>query len=123
MPIAETGDKRWLDLWPQKPETGSSSLGRPKNGGLDWAMDPSYPRLMPNFSHGTAGVAFFLARLYEETREEEYLDAALAGAKYLLSIAKTDGDACLIFHDEPDDKDLYYLGWCHGPVGTANLVL
>ena len=33
----------------------------------------------------------------------------------------TDGDSCLIFHDEPDNKDLYYLGWCHGPVGTARL--
>jgi lantibiotic modifying enzyme len=96
-------------------------LGKPKGGGLDWAMDPNDPRLMPNFAHGTAGVAYFLARLYEETKKKEYLDAALAGGRYLLSIAKTDGDACLIFHNEPDGKDLYYLGWCHGPVGTANL--
>lgn len=84
-------------------------------------MDPSYPRLMPNFSHGTAGIAFFLARLYEETGSKQFLDAALAGGRYLLSIAKTDGNACLIFHNEPDGQDLYYLGWCHGPVGTANL--
>jgi len=96
-------------------------LGTPKNGGLDWAMDPSFPRRMPNFAHGTAGVAYFLARLYEETKKKEYLGAALAGARYLLSIAKTDGNACLIFHNEPDGKDLFYLGWCHGPVGTANL--
>ena len=116
----ETGDKRWLSL-AAKAGDRLLELGRPKNGGLDWTMDPSYPRLMPNFSHGAAGVAFFLARLYEETKAEKYLNAALAGAKYLLSIAKTDGEACLIFHDEPDNKDLYYLGWCHGPVGTANL--
>jgi len=116
----ETGDRRWLSL-AAKAGDRLLELGRPKNGGIDWAMDPSYPRLMPNFSHGTAGVAFFLARLYEETKAEKYLNAALAGAKYLLSIAKADGEACLIFHDEPDNKDLYYLGWCHGPVGTANL--
>jgi lantibiotic modifying enzyme len=96
-------------------------LGRAKSGGLDWAMDPSFPRLMPNFSHGTAGVAFFLTRLSVRTGKKEYLDAALAGARYLQSIAKTDGDGCLIFHHEPDGKDLFYLGWCHGPVGTANL--
>jgi lantibiotic modifying enzyme len=84
-------------------------------------MDATNPRLYPNFSHGTAGVAFFLARLSEATGRKPYLDAALAGAKYLLSIAKTDGDACLIYHDEPDGKNLYYLGWCHGPVGTSNL--
>jgi lantibiotic modifying enzyme len=116
----ETGDKRWLSLATKAGER-LLELGRPKNDGLDWAMDPSYPRLMPNFSHGTAGVAFFLARLYEETKAERFLNAALAGAKYLLSIAKTDGEACLIFHDEPDNTDLFYLGWCHGPVGTANL--
>jgi lantibiotic modifying enzyme len=84
-------------------------------------MDPDFPRLMPNFSHGTAGIAYFLAELYKETKKREFLDAALSGARYLLSIANTEGDSCLVFHDEPDNKGLYYLGWCHGPVGTARL--
>ena len=84
-------------------------------------MDPKFPRLMPNFSHGTAGIAYFLAALYEETRDRRFLDAAVAGARYLQSVAKTEGDVCLVFHNEPDGKDLYYLGWCHGPVGTARL--
>ena len=116
----ETGDRTWLDL---AAAAGSRliELGSPASGGLKWAMDPSFPRLMPNFSHGTAGIAYFLAALYRETRRQEFLDAALAGAKYLLAVAKTDGESCLIFHDEPDNKDLYYLGWCHGPVGTARL--
>jgi lantibiotic modifying enzyme len=76
---------------------------------------------MPNFSHGTAGIAYFLTELYAETKDKRFLDASLAGAKYLLSVAKTDGDTCLVFHNEPDGRDLYYLGWCHGPVGTARL--
>jgi len=62
-----------------------------------------------------------MATLYQETGEMEFLAAARAGAKYLQSVAKTEGDACLVFHNEPDGKDLYYLGWCHGPVGTARL--
>lgn len=94
---------------------------RKDGAGLKWAMDPTFPRLMPNFSHGTAGVAYFLAALYGETRDRRFLDAALAAARYLQAVAKTEGDVCLIFHDEPDGKDLYYLGWCHGPVGTARL--
>ncbi len=94
------------------------TLGKARDGGLDWPMDPSYPRIMPNFAHGTAGVAFFLARLYEATRRQAYLDAALAGGRYLLAISN---DGSLIYHDEPDGKDLFYLGWCHGPVGTTNL--
>jgi lantibiotic modifying enzyme len=96
-------------------------LGQPAEGGLKWAMSPNYQRLMPNFSHGTAGVAYFLASLYQQTKKKEFLEGALAGAKYLLAVAKTEGDVCMVFHNEPDGKDLYYLGWCHGPVGTARL--
>ena len=98
-------------------------LGVPENGGLKWRMDPDNPRLMPNFSHGTAGVAYYLATLHRETGRPEFLDAALAGTRYLKSIAEATGDTCLIFHDEPDNKRLYYLGWCHGPVGTSRLWL
>jgi len=96
-------------------------LGQKQSSGLKWAMTPRFERLMPNFSHGTAGNAYFLATLYQETRKKEFLDAALAGAAYLKSIAKTDGDTCLIFHHEPAGEELFYLGWCHGPVGTARL--
>ena len=96
-------------------------LSRSETAGIKWAMSPGFARLMPNFSHGTAGIAYFLATLYRETRKREFLDAALAGAKYLQAVSKNDGDVCLIFHNEPDGKDLYYLGWCHGPVGTSRL--
>lgn len=98
-------------------------LGLPEEGGLKWQMAPGFPRLMPNFSHGTAGVAYFLAVLHQETGRKEFLDAALAGACYLQAVANTTGDGCLIHHHEPepDGRNLYYLGWCHGPVGTARL--
>jgi lantibiotic modifying enzyme len=76
---------------------------------------------MPNFSHGTAGVAYFLASLYEATGDREFLDAAIAGAKYLQAVARRDGDTFSVFHNDPDGLDLYYLGWCHGPPGTARL--
>ncbi|HJR61378.1 MAG TPA: lanthionine synthetase LanC family protein [Vicinamibacterales bacterium] len=93
----------------------------PEHGGLKWHMEPKFARLMPNFSHGTAGIAYFLARVYEETGERKYLDASLAGAKYLQAIAKTEGGICLVQHNQPHGLELYYLGWCHGPVGTARL--
>ena len=96
-------------------------LGQPEHGGLHWAMDPKFARKMPNFSHGTAGIAYFLASVYDATKARKYLDGALAGARYLQAIAKTEGDVCLIQHNQPDGLDLYYLGWCHGPVGTARL--
>lgn len=99
------------------------ALGTPEAGGLKWAMKPGEPLHLPNFSHGTAGIAYFLATLYEATRERAFLDGALAGATYLKAVAKTEGDMCLVFHHEPDaaGQSLYYLGWCHGPAGTARL--
>jgi lantibiotic modifying enzyme len=114
----ELADSRWLKLASAAGER-LIELGRPENGGLKWAMSPSYAPLMPNFSHGTAGIAYFLARLYEVTKNKEFLKIALAGTKYLHSVAQK--DTCLLFHDEPDHKDLFYLGWCHGPVGTSLL--
>lgn len=102
-----------------------AELGIPEAGGRKWrfANHPDAKRLMPNFSHGTSGIAYALATLHLETGRQEPLDAALAGARYLQAVAKTDGDGCLIFHHEPepDGRDLYYLGWCHGPVGTVRL--
>jgi lantibiotic modifying enzyme len=93
-------------------------LGIPEEGGLKWRMDPQFPRLMPNFSHGTAGICYFLATLYYYTGDKDFLEGALAGARYLLQITNEQG---LIFHHEPEGEDLFYLGWCHGPVGTARL--
>jgi lantibiotic modifying enzyme len=96
-------------------------VGIADQGGTKWAMDPSVARMMPNFSHGTAGIAYFLARLHKATGGRRFLDGALAGARDLQAIARTEGDICLVPHNQQDGLDLYYLGWCHGPAGTARL--
>lgn len=117
----ELGDKKALDL-AIKAGDRIIELARPENGGLKWAMSATTKNLMPNFSHGTAGNAYFLASLHLQTKEQRFLDAALKGAAYLKSIAETEGRTCSIFHNEGDDgKKLHYLGWCHGPAGTARL--
>lgn len=95
--------------------------GIPDGAGLRWAMEQGNPRNLPNFSHGTAGVAFFLARLFSATKQKHFLEAAVKGATYLQSVAKTDGDGCLIFHSDPGGLSRYYYGWCHGPAGTSQL--
>ena len=59
------------------------ALGKEAKKGRKWRMSPGYALLMPNFSHGTAGIAYFLAALYEETGEQAFLDASIAGARYL----------------------------------------
>ncbi len=96
-------------------------LGEEAPGGLRWLVSLGYPRNYPNFSHGTAGVAYFLARLHAATGEAEPLEAAVRGAHYLEAVGRCDEDGCAVFHHEPGGEDLYYLSWCHGPVGTARL--
>ena len=54
-------------------------------------------------------------------RERRYLDGALAGGRYLQAIAKTEGDICLIRTTSLTASTSIYLGWCHGPAGTARL--
>jgi len=102
---------------------GDGLLGRaePTPHGQRWLAIPGDKVELPNFSHGTAGVAFALARLHEATGDRRYLDAALAGARHLVSLAHTDGDVCLIPHALPGGAERYYLGYCHGPAGTARL--
>jgi lantibiotic modifying enzyme len=96
-------------------------LGRPDGDGSRWMISPRTEQEYPNFSHGTAGVAFFLATAYSVTRETRFIDAALRGATYLKRIAKNDGDGCRVLHHTRGGEDRYYLSWCHGPAGTARL--
>jgi hypothetical protein len=90
--------------------------------GLDWHMTPDFPRRMPNYSHGTAGVASFLAALHEVNGDDpRFRDAARAGGRFLVATAASDDAAGLVRHHDPGGLGLFYLGWCHGPVGTTRL--
>lgn len=96
-------------------------LARVENAGLSLEMAPGFERVMPNFSHGTAGVAYFLASLYLETHDRRFLDAALAGGRHLKAISHLEDGACLVPHHFPGGEKLFYLSWCHGPAGTGRL--
>ncbi|RSN39544.1 lantibiotic modifying-like protein [Amycolatopsis sp. WAC 04197] len=88
-------------------------------GGLRW---PAAPEMyLPNFEFGTAGVGFALARLHAVTGDPEFGEAAVAAARHLADIAVGTGQGALLFHHEPGGTDLFYLGHCHGPAGTAKL--
>lgn len=95
--------------------------GVPAEGGLMWFPGGTRGPNYPNFAHGTAGVAYFLAALYERSREKAFLDGALAGARYLDAVATRREGARAIFHVTGGGEKRFYLSWCHGPVGTARL--
>jgi lantibiotic modifying enzyme len=105
-------------------QTGNGILAHslPGTVGKKWYMDTAMVRqkyYMPNFSHGTAGVGYFLARLYKETGRKEFLEGAMAAAQELVSLENS--DAWVPHHDDEEGKNLFYLSWCHGPAGTARL--
>src|SRR6185295_16227610 len=93
----------------------------PAEGGLIWFPGGGVKNNYPNFSHGTAGVSYFLATLHQRSREQAFLDGALAGVKYLDAVATRRNGARAIFHVTGGGEDRFYLSWCHGPVGTARL--
>ncbi len=89
--------------------------------GFKWKISPSVPGLYPNFSHGTAGVAYFLLRLYEATSQLRYFEAGFRGVREMQTIANVKDNACAWYHHEDGGENLWYVGWCHGPAGTARL--
>ncbi|MDX2058459.1 MAG: lanthionine synthetase LanC family protein [Gemmatimonadales bacterium] len=97
------------------------ATGEPAEGGRMWFPAASLRRNYPNFSHGTSGVAYFLATLHQVTGERAFLEGALEGARYLDRVATRRDGATTIFHQSGGGEQRFYLSWCHGPVGTARL--
>jgi lantibiotic modifying enzyme len=118
-------DERWGDSESRALALAAGrqllDAGIPEKGGTKWAVSPQMKNLYPNFSHGTAGVGFFLARLYRLSSDRGMYAAALSAARYLDAVANHDSEGLKVFHHEPGGEDLYYLSWCHGPAGTARL--
>ncbi|MDR1247713.1 MAG: AGE family epimerase/isomerase [Treponema sp.] len=124
------GQKEWL-LPAVRAGKSLLSTGKPGGQGLRYNGFVNMVNIMtgstdeeahmPGFAYGTAGISYTLARLYQETGDPAFLEGAQQGAAYLTSIAHTDGEAALIPHRLPDWSNLFYLGHCHGVVGTAKL--
>jgi lantibiotic modifying enzyme len=96
------------------------ALAHQSDHGHYWSFSATRAVHYPNFSHGTAGIGYFLAELYASTRDERYRASALAAGLNLRSILSKEASSnCLLFHDDRDGRNLFYLGWCHGPAGTG----
>jgi len=100
-------------------------VGEPMQVGTQWRLmnDMPFPFTAPNFAHGGAGVAYFLARLYQHSENSQHLEAAISGARHIQDIAFDCGDGQLVVHQKEGKKadEHFYLGQCHGPAGTCRL--
>jgi lantibiotic modifying enzyme len=96
------------------------TLAQSSPNGIYWTISVASKLEYPNFSHGTAGIGYFLATLFEATEDERYLVHALAAGAYLRSImSKALSSNCLLPDEQTTGRNLFYLGWCHGPAGTG----
>ncbi len=86
-----------------------------------WGATRSSERHYPNFSHGTAGTAYALARVADATGDRQCLEAAIAGALWLLRNGKWEEETLVWYHYAPGHEDTFLEGWCHGPAGTGRL--
>lgn len=91
--------------------------------GMYWYFRKGRPFVLPNHSHGGGGIGYFLASLYEETRNPRYLYAAKEAARYLMAIAKRENGAFWVPYGWPNPawSRRYDIGWAHGSAGTARL--
>ena len=100
------------------------ATARPTDAGLEWKMyEGDRDRFMPNYSHGTAGIAAALAVAGLTLDRPDLVEAASLGAEHVVSIADISHEgfrAPLQIPAAEGYADVSY-GWCHGPTGTANL--
>jgi len=79
---------------------------------------------MPNYSHGTAGVATALAIAGKELGREDFTRAAVLGAQHLLTVGILDDEGFIVPHTIPPSRrevEPVTYSWCHGPTGTSYL--
>ncbi|WP_193613204.1 lanthionine synthetase LanC family protein [Nocardioides lijunqiniae] len=101
----------------------------PAQGGLRWRHVPERFRTtpateMPNWSHGTAGVAAVLARAGVALERVDLVEAGAAGAEHLVTLAVPSGDGVVLPRYAPDPlpgEEPWSFGWCHGAAGTSQL--
>ena len=105
--------------------TGGESLLRAADhteAGLDWGMLPGWPSRMPNYSHGTAGIAAALAIAGAALDRPDFVEAAIQGAQHLLAVGSLEADGFILPHTIPPatrEVEPVTFTWCHGPAGTS----
>jgi lantibiotic modifying enzyme len=90
--------------------------------GPDWKDRPG-EILVPNFSHGTSGVAFALARASALLERPDLLQLAAAAGQHLINLGQRPDGTLIVpvrFPPKPGWPEVAY-GWCHGSTGTVRL--
>jgi type 2 lantibiotic biosynthesis protein LanM len=76
---------------------------------------------LTGFSHGAAGIAYALLRLYAVTQNSAYLEAALEGIAYERSVFSSSAANWPDFRscDRQNGQPGFMVSWCHGAPGIG----
>ncbi|MGI8742060.1 MAG: lanthionine synthetase LanC family protein, partial [Bryobacteraceae bacterium] len=69
------------------------------------------------FSHGPAGIGYYLDRLYRVSKNEKYRQYADKAMDYIEAIAIPEKNYVKWYHDEEARKTRFSSQWCHGAPG------
>lgn len=76
---------------------------------------------LTGFSHGAAGIAYALLRLYRVTHKYAYKEVSVEGIAYERSFFKTSAANWSDFHSsaQQTDRTEFMVSWCHGAPGIG----
>ncbi len=87
--------------------------------GVPKAWNTLGKRPLTGFSHGAAGIAYALLRLYDATQEQNYLEAALEGIKYERSVFSEKYLNWPDLRSSEGRNPAFLVQWCHGSAGIG----
>jgi type 2 lantibiotic biosynthesis protein LanM len=89
-----------------------------ESGCRAWATSDG--KLLTGFSHGAAGIAYALLRLYKASGEIAFLEAAEEAIAYERSVFIPEQENWPDFRQSfPKDKPVCMCSWCHGATGIG----
>lgn len=97
----------------------------PQQRGAGWRMPVAGDRALAGISHGAAGIALALLRLYGRTGDERFRAAAIAGMEHERALFSEieqnwpDLRAGADLGVDSSDGQHYMLAWCHGAPGIG----
>lgn len=112
-----TGDSRYLE--------GARNLGdflleraETRGAGATWKLTAEgHEYYFVGFSHGPAGIGYYLDRLYRRTGEQRYQVDAERAMNHIESIARHEKNFVKWYHEELERSTRYSSQWCHGAPG------
>lgn len=124
---SELGEQAWVQFALKAGEIYLNKAVEYEHGGRYYVgVDVSFfggrhpsHYMYPNFPFGSSGIGLVLLKLYSQSGDKRFLEATEGIEEFYSAIARRDENgAALAPYTLPDDG-IYYLGFCHGPVGTS----